>query len=381
MAKVTLPPDYETEIYRCVRCGFCTPYCPIFDAKGIESWNCRGRIIIEKALIQGALEVTEDVLDRLYTCSMCKICETNCPAKIQVVPIQEYVRKALVQQGFGPLKDHVELKENILTHGNIAGKAPSLLEKPFSDLVIKLPDDSPNLLFSGCVGTFNYPTAITFNTIQLLQYANVDFTMLKAGETCCSGFLKVVGLTTEFETIGQKNIIMFEEKGIERIISPCPMCYTTFHQEYPHISNNMPIAQHLVQVLEEVTDNASLQFERSIDAKIAVHDGCHLGRYSNLYEPPRKILESIPGVELVELPRSKEQASCCGGTIRRPYIALRDHLSDTIINQAQEVGADMVVTTCPTCYHNIKSAGIMRDTPVVNITTVVAYSTKLVNNL
>ncbi|MFX0195240.1 MAG: (Fe-S)-binding protein [Candidatus Hodarchaeota archaeon] len=380
MAKFNLPPESEIEIYRCVRCGFCTPYCPIFDAKGIESWNCRGRIIIEKELIQGSLEVTEGVLDRLYTCTMCKICETNCPAKIQVVEIQEYVREQLVQQGFGPLRDHVELKENILSHGNIAGEASSLLEKPFGDLVMKLPDDASNLLFSGCVGTFNYPE-ITYNTIQLLHYANLDFTMLKAGETCCSSFLKVVGLTNDFETIGQKNIIMFEEKGIERIISPCPMCYTAFQQEYPRISNNMPVAQHLVQVLEEVIDNACLRFERSIDAKVAVHDGCHLGRYGNIYEAPRKILESIPGVELVELPRSKEQASCCGGTIRRPYIALRDHLSDTIINQAQEVDADMVVTTCPTCYHNVRSAGIMRDIPVVNITAVMAYCTKLVNKL
>lgn len=379
MAKFSLPPEYETEIYRCVRCGFCTPYCPIFDAKGIESWNCRGRIIIEKELIQGTLEVTEDVLDRLYSCTMCKICESNCPAKIQVVNIQEYVRKALVKQGLGPLKDHVELKKNILQYGNIAGDAPSLLEKQFGDLVIKLPENSPNLLFSGCVGTII--PEITHNSIQLLQHANLDFTMCKAGETCCSGFLKVVGLSTEFDTIGQKNIMMFEEKGIDRIISPCPMCYTTFQQEYPRISSNTPVAQHLVQVLEEVTDNARIRFERSIDAKVAVHDGCHLGRYSNIYEAPRKILESIPGVELVEPPRSREQALCCGGTIRRPYIALRDHLSDTIINQALEVGADMVVTTCPTCYHNVRSAGIMRDTPVINITTIVAYSTKLVNKL
>ncbi|MFQ5821271.1 MAG: (Fe-S)-binding protein [Candidatus Heimdallarchaeota archaeon] len=279
------------------------------------------------------------------------------------------------------MKDHIELKKNILKHGNISGDAPNLLDKPFSDLIIKLPENSPNLLFSGCVGTFNYPTEITHNSIQLLQHANLDFTMCKAGETCCSGFLKVVGLSTEFDMIGQKNIIMFEEKGIDRIISPCPMCYTTFQQEYPRISSNTPDALHLVQVLEEFTDNARIRFERSIDAKVAVHDGCHLGRYSNIYNAPRKILESIPGVKLVELPRSKEQASCCGGTIRRPYIALRDHISDTIINQALEVGADMVVTTCPTCYHNVRSAGIMRDTPVINITTIVAYSTKLVNKL
>ena len=378
MGTLTIPQKYETEIIRCVRCGFCTPYCPIFEAKGIESWNCRGRIIIEKELSQGTLEVTEDVLARLYTCTLCKICETNCPAKIQVTTIQEHVREQLVRQGLGPLRDHVELKKNILKHGNIAGEAPSLLKKQFSDLVIKLPDDTPNLLFSGCVGTFYYPE-ITKNTIQLLQHTSLDFTMLKPGETCCSGFLKVVGLTAEFETIGQKNIIMYEEKGIDRIISPCPMCYTAFQHEYPRISSNAPVALHLVQVLEEATDNARLRFERSIDAKVAVHDGCHLGRYGNIYEAPRKILESIPGVELVELHRSREQASCCGGTIRRPYIALRDHLSDTIINQALEVGADMVVTTCPTCYHNVRSAGIMRDTPVVNITTVVAYSTKLVN--
>ena len=102
MNKITIPPEYETELYRCVRCGFCTPTCPIYEAKGTESWNCRGRIIIEKELSLGTLNVTDDVLDRVYTCTLCKICETNCPAKIQVTTIQEHVREQLVKQGLGP---------------------------------------------------------------------------------------------------------------------------------------------------------------------------------------------------------------------------------------------------------------------------------------
>jgi len=379
MTKLTLPPEYETEIYRCVRCGFCTPYCPIYEAKGIESWNCRGRIIIEKELSQGTLDVTEDVLDRLYTCTLCRICENNCPAKIQVTAIQEHVREQLVQQGLGPLKEHVELKQNILQKGNLAGDSPNLLEKQFGHLVSKLPDKSPNLLFSGCVGTFNYPE-ITEQTIQLLQHAGLDFTMMKDGETCCSGFLKVVGYTPEFEMVAQQNVEAFNEKEVNQIITACPMCYGTFNQEYTQITNDVPKTQHLVLVLEELLDKNQLQLRKSIDAKVLIFEGCHLGRYSSHYDAPRKILTSIPGVELVELPRSKDQAPCCGGTIRNPYIELRDHLSDNIISQAEDVGAEMVVTSCPTCYHNLRSAGIMYDVPVINITTAVAYACGLIDS-
>ena len=380
MNKITIPPEYETELYRCVRCGFCTPTCPIYEAKGTESWNCRGRIIIEKELSLGTLNVTNDVFYRLYTCTLCKICETNCPAKIQVTTIQEHVREQLVKQGLGPLTAHHEIKENILNSGNIAGNSKPQFETHIEPYIDKIPDDSTNLLFSGCVGTFNYPN-ITVNAIKLLQHAKYDFTMIKTGETCCSGFLKVVGFASEFEEIAKRNINIFEEKGINHVLSACPMCYGSFQNEYSNISHKTLKAQHLVQVLEDLLDNNKFKFRKTITRKVLFYDGCHLGRYNHQYNAPRKILENIPGIELVELPRSRDQTPCCGGTIRNPYIELRDHLSDNIINQALKAGADIVVPACPTCFHNLRSAGIMYNTQVVDFTSMIAYSCGLTNSL
>jgi Fe-S oxidoreductase len=142
---------------------------------------------------------------------------------------------------------------------------------------------------------------------------------------------------------------MFEKYKIRNLISLSPHCYNTLKNEY-HASNinNM----HYTQVIAEKVDQGKLKPSKRIEKKVAFHDPCYLGRYNNMYEQPRKILEAIPGVKLVEMYRNKRHSFCCGGGSGRvltedlPYL---ERPSMERLKEAVEVGADVIATACPLC--------------------------------
>ncbi|MDH5704355.1 MAG: (Fe-S)-binding protein, partial [Aigarchaeota archaeon] len=114
--------EVEEEMIKCSRCGLCRAHCPVFEYKGRESWNARGRIFLIKALLDGKLSVSEELLDRIYSCSLCKSCDETCPSSAKVSDIIKDVRTSLAKTDIGPLEGHREMARAILTSGNILGE-------------------------------------------------------------------------------------------------------------------------------------------------------------------------------------------------------------------------------------------------------------------
>lgn len=368
------------ELIRCYRCGLCRAICPVFDSVGIESWNARGRIILLRALLDNNMTVTESFVDRIYSCSLCRDCNYQCPPGVNVAGIIEVAREELVKNGLAPPEEQKELRENILRTGNVLGKKMEPLEVLLGPAINSLPETAQNLLYFGCVTLYSYPQIAKVTLGILKNTMNNHYTVLKRGEKCCGGFLKMIGYKDDFDSYSRGQMDSLEGKGISQITTICPMCYSTFKHDYPKKGIEV---RHTVNLYTELLDRGQLKFSNSLDARIAFYDSCHLGRYSGLFEEPRKLIENIPGAKLVELPNSKKSSKCCGGTIRVPYAQIRSKMSERIIVEAAKAGAEYLVTACPSCFHNLYSASIPMDynIKIVTLEELIGYATKQIEKI
>lgn len=366
--------EIEEEMNRCCRCGFCRAYCPVFEYKGRESWNTRGRIYLLNALKDGKISSSPELLDRIYSCTLCKSCDETCPPLVKGSEIVKAVRTSLAKTGVGPLEGHKEMAKAISASGSVLGKKISLIDVVPS--VKSLPNTAPNLLFAGCVVSSGYPN-IAETLIQILKKANVDFTVIKDGENCCGKFLDLVGLGEETDKLIESNWKTFNEMKVSNIMAVCPFCYSAFLHTAPKGKS----VQHSIQTLLNLAKEGKISFNRRIDATVTYFDSCHLGRYEQMYDPPRSLIKSIPGIKLVEMDKSKQLSRCCGGTIRVPYFDIRAGMSENIVRSAKEAGANYLVTACPTCYHNLRIIAPDYDLKICTIEDLVGYTMGVLKEL
>ncbi len=358
------------ELIRCTHCGTCRSYCPVFNVVKKESWGARGRIFIIEALQEGMLEIDSGVLDRIYSCTLCKACEEICESLVKYSDIMMDVREKLAMKELGPLQEYRDMALNILKTGNVLGRRTRLVDA--CPLVEKLPDRSENLLYLGCVVSSSYPEKAEA-MVKILQKAGYSFTVLKNGENCCGAFLELVGLKEESREALGKAAADFSDADVESIVTMCPFCYGTFHENLKEFA-----VRHSSELLEELIERGKIRPEKRLEATVAFFDPCHLGRWHGMYNQPRKVVESIPGVKLVEMERTRETSRCCGGPIRAAFPRVRAEMSSKILEEAKEKKAKYVVTACPTCYHNLKIPSIKHKIRVVTIEELIAYSAGII---
>jgi len=205
--------------------------------------------------------------------------------------------------------------------------------------------------FRGCMSTFR-EREITEATLEILERLEVVFHLFER-ETCCGSVLFRTGLREEAERVRRKNEEEFSKLGVRRLLTACPGCYSTF-REY---SLSGVEVLHLVHLLHHMLREGKLRLKEK-RMRVTYHDPCHLGREWGIYEEPREILRSIPGLELVEMPLSREFSRCCGagGGVRSAFKELSSAVSRSRIGDALDSGAQILVTSCPFCYHHLKEA-------------------------
>jgi Fe-S oxidoreductase len=147
----------------------------------------------------------------------------------------------------------------------------------------------------------------------------------------------------------EKNTRLFAEEGVETIVTTSPHCYDIFANQYPKDAGLKPL--HYTQFLAGLIDEEKLKFEKPFEAKMTFHDPCYLGRANGVYDEPRQVLAAIPGVELVEMTRSRADALCCGGGGGRMWIDTKagERFADLRVADVAETGAEILVTACPHC--------------------------------
>jgi Fe-S oxidoreductase len=188
----------------------------------------------------------------------------------------------------------------------------------------------------------------------VLNKVGVDFGILGNEERCCGDPILRLGERGLFEMIAEENLALFEKYDISRIVTTSPHCYNTFIEDYTQKSFEL---QHYTQLLSELVEQGRLKFSKKVDKVVTYHDPCFLGRYNDIYEEPRKILEAIPGLTFVEMPRNRENSFCCGGGGGMMW--MEEILSEerTCLKRAHEavgIKPDIIATACPFCLINLE---------------------------
>lgn len=364
----------------CTRCGECTATCPTGgEAQDIELVTPRGKILKLRELYKrqyglGARifgpkdipqEELEELTSRAYECTICGQCKTVCPAHLDTIEMWENMREFLVANGLAPLPAHQSIVKSIENYDN-PWMQPRTQRSRWSkrvekDIRIKdaLKEKCEVLYFVGCTAAYDPNIRdMAVNTAKVLASAGFDFGTLGNEEACCGSTLLRTGLLDSARKTAERNISMFEKAAPSLIVTSCAGCYKTIKQDYPKVGKVSPKVVHITEYVLELIESERLRLKRRVDGKVTFHDPCHLGRHNKLYEQPRKILESIPGLKLVEMERNRDEARCCGagGGVKTAFPDLAQKISSMRVEDAERTGADILATSCPFCYQSLKAS-------------------------
>lgn len=208
------------------------------------------------------------------------------------------------------------------------------------------------LYYPGCLSKF-VAKELVENYRRILRQAGFDFIELGDMEVCCGSPALKAGYNEDFKKLAEKNLQVFKDHSISRIITHCPTCSLIFKKHYPEVLGE----KWDIEVLH-VTEALAEKAGKPADKKGAVtyHDPCHLGRQMGVYEAPRKVIESL-GYEIKEMELCRNQSFCCGGGggVHANEFELAGKIAKDRIAMAKRTGAKVLVTPCPLCYLNLKN--------------------------
>jgi len=238
-----------------------------------------------------------------------------------------------------------------------------------ADWTKQIPDSSPEdfikdtaevVYFAGCVSSFSPRTfSIPRSVVQILKGAGVDFTLLGDDEWCCGFPLLSSGMKDEAKKLADHNIDAVNKKGAKVLIASCPSCYHTWKHEYPKISDKKAGFEimHLSQYLLKLIKDKKVKL-KPLNIRVSYHDPCDLGRNSEVYDEPRKVIESIPGIEFIELEANKNLANCCGGggNLESLDAGLSGRIAESRAREIIAVDVDVLVSACQQCERTLATA-------------------------
>jgi glycolate oxidase len=350
---------------KCQLCSTCSGYCTVSPSfNGIETWSSKGRLLITRGIMKRDLTFSDKIVDTLYTCTKCGLCYAQCFQDLEFHEAILYMRHLIAEKKMMP-KVFKTAANNILEHGDPAGIPINRRVSRIKNISkLNLPEKATNLCWLGCtVATRTPKTAEAF--INILNHTNTEYTLLGEKEGCCGYVLISSGLWEEAKIVANEVIKKIEKIEIETLITPCSGCYYTFTRLYPQILDvDIPCKiLHTSQYLEKKIKSGEITF-KPLDFNVTYHDPCSLGRHSNVYEPPRNVLKSIPNLNLIEMPLNRKCARCCGGggglwtfnnqvSLETTQTRLKEDLIPLNVN--------ILTTACPQCQLNFRFASHMKE--------------------
>jgi heterodisulfide reductase subunit D len=367
------------ELDACTRCGECRIWCPTFAEKeSLEAITpfkkidtVRGFFRRQNGLLArllGRAEIGQAELavhaEGVYDCTLCARCYQVCPVGIDLRALWIAMREQLVDLELYPeMLD--QLRDTVTTHYNISGD-PNENRLGWTANMARPPEgldrkpEAEVVYFMGCVAAF-YPMvySVAQSLVSLMDRAGVNFTTMGGEEYCCGFPLVIAGMGKDMQDMMHHNVEAVRALGAKKLVAACPSCYHTWKHDYPRYLDE-PLGFEVIHETEFLLDlvgSGALDL-KPLEKVVTYHDPCDLGRNSGIYDEPRQILEAIPGLTLVEMKDIRETALCCGGggDVEMADAEVSKAVGRSRMLQAQETGADLIVTACQQCKRTLLGA-------------------------
>ncbi|MHA1958929.1 MAG: (Fe-S)-binding protein [Candidatus Thorarchaeota archaeon] len=364
--------EYTDMIYACGRCNYCrgmdfNERCPEILTQKWESSTARGRMAIARAILEGELEYTEELAERIYGCFTCARCKEECKkaANIDIMAITKAMRADFVDQGITIPDEGAKMADIAIETGNIFAAPQEVHTIWASDFEFR--EGSGTLFFPGCLASHRFKEK-TQILVKLLQAAGYELDFLGEDQKCCGSPLWVIGKVEKAKQWAEDYLTLLKSRGVKEIITPCPSCFRAFDEEFPELLGleEFPIeVRHTSVVLAEIVEKKKLKLKK-LDKVVTYHDPCEIGRYKDIYEAPREVINAIPGIDFREMSRIREQAFCCGGGggVKITYPDYSQEVSTERIQDVLDTGTTIVATICPACELNLTHAVYEEDVEV-----------------
>ena len=399
--------DYRGNMQRCTRCSYCkwvlwdhlkswrfAKGCPSIGYNNFQSYSAGGRLAVALSLLDGTINYTDGVLDIVYQCQMCGACDVACKiCRYDMEPLATLheLRARLVEDG-QLLPMHMFIIDNLKKEDTmIAGKVKADRGKWAEGLNIKdLTKEKAEVAFhAGCRLSYDEELSkVAKAAVTLFKNAGVDIGIMGKEENCCGGRAYEIGYKGEFSKYATNNVEAWTNAGVKTVVTSCSDGYWAFKRLYPEMGCKIEVL-HTVELIERLIKEGRLKFTKTIPKVVTYHDPCHLGRQgepyipwkgvekriygqmlvhepkkprfngvNGIYDSPRTILNSVPGLELVEMERIRENAWCCGagGGVIDTYPELCSWTVTERVEEARATGAEAIVTACPWCERNFIDA-------------------------
>ena len=366
--------DLKEWLYGCTHCGTCkdvlnifSPACPAGEMYQLESYFPSGKMLIARGVAGGVLTLDDDdTRERIYACTGCLSCEQQCGVyhHQHIFEMVQALRSEAVTQGnLNPA--YMVMVESLKKDDNVFGKPKAERGDWAKDLKIKnAGQEKTDVVYhAGCMLSFEPELwDVPRSAIKLLKAAGVDVGIMGAEESCCGGRAYEIGYEGEFTKYAEHFLETFNSLGVSKVVTSCSDGYSTFKKLYPKVNIDMKFeVWHMVEYLDALIKDKKIKFTKKVPLKVTYHDPCHLGRHlgeNGVYDSPRHILQSLPGIELVEMERHRENSWCCGAGagVSQAYPELALWTANERLQEALATGAAALVTACPWCERNFKDA-------------------------
>ncbi len=344
----------------CMKCGRCQESCPAYNSGTdlsplyfIQDLRAKGSSI-SRLLRKEELELVPETItqDGLWSCTTCRACVDRCPVYVEPMELLHELRRGLVDQGEIPPMTR-DVLQNIQKQGNPWGESKFKREKWAQGLEVQKAKDGEfeYLWYVGCANSFDTRcTQVSKQIVELFNNAEINFAILGREEDCCGNDPRRMGEEGLFQLLAEKNLKIFEKYDVRKIIATSPHCYNTLKNEYPEMGGEFDVL-HITEILHRLLKDGRIRPRKKLNMKVTYHDPCYLGRYNDIYEVPREIIKAIPGIELVEMSRNRENSFCCGGGGGNLWVEYPGDTrpSEIRIREAVETGAELLVVSCPFC--------------------------------
>jgi Fe-S oxidoreductase/nitrate reductase gamma subunit len=383
------------EAEACVSCGRCEENCPASQSEKPLSPRKVMQDIVSQMEHNGhkdpasQTELADAITaDEIWSCTSCMACVTHCPVLIapldKIIDMRRYqvMGEARLPTEARPMLRNLELYGDVQGKG-VAHRADWAMNRAVAQLFqspVPAESDVEMLLWLGCSGAFHPRNQETSRAmVKILKTAGIRFAILGKEELCCGDPARRLGDEILFRKLARANIDNFNRHQVKKIVTMCPHCLNILKKEYPELGCKLEVI-HATELVTDLIRDKRIAPKYPVADKIAIHDACYLGRYNQVYQPPRDICRAVPGTQLKETARNRDSAFCCGGGGGRMWLHENIGQNINMIRAAEMAnsGIDLIGTACPYCLvmldDGLKSLELEKTPKVADIIDIVADS-------